>query len=87
MKPSTPLQAAEREGDSLKGGGAPSAEKVNAEDEIAEMTGHTVTGRGRTPGIDDPGAGGSRTNPVDPGQAPEPAISEPPTPRPGRTLT
>lgn len=83
MKKFNIISAAEREGDSVKGGGRPGAAKVSAEDQIAEMTGHTVTGRGGRPGIDDPGVGGSRTNPADPGAEPESAIRKPPTPRPG----
>jgi hypothetical protein len=75
--------AAEREGDSVKGGGRPGAAKVTEDDQIAEMTGHTVTGRGGRPGIDDPGVGGSRTNPPDAGPEPGPAIAKPSKPRPG----
>lgn len=46
------LFAPERHGDSLKGGGHPADEKLTEATEIREMTGHSVEGHAKTPGID-----------------------------------
>jgi hypothetical protein len=83
MKEFTRLLAPERQGDSLKGGGRPGDAPVPEETENEEMSGHTVTGHGKVPGIDDPGVGGSKTNPVDPEKTPQPALDDPvPPPSP-----
>ena len=77
MKHFTPLHSPEREGDSLKGGGHPADVQVPEDIEISEMTGETIGGHGKVPGINDPGVPGSKTNPVNPEKQPQPALSDP----------
>jgi hypothetical protein len=63
--------AGDHGGDSVKGGGHPAEAALSAADEITEGTGGAVEGRGRKPGMNDPGVPGSRTNPVHGGAQPE----------------
>jgi hypothetical protein len=79
-----PLFAAEREGDSLKGGGHPADVPVPESTEIDEMSGEPVPDRGKIPGIDDPGVPGSKTHPLDPDKEPQRPGSHPVDPLPPR---
>ena len=52
---------AEHGGNAVKGGGHPADESVPAQEEISDALGELVPQRGNTPGTNDPGVAGSRT--------------------------
>jgi len=54
----------QRGGQDVKGGGHPADEKLTEQEEIDIGLERPLTGHAKTPGIDDPGVPGSRTNPV-----------------------
>jgi hypothetical protein len=61
QKPAQIFHLPEHGGDSVKGGGHPASETVPAEEEIEDAQGNMIGSRGRTPGTNDPGVPGSRT--------------------------
>lgn len=71
------FHAPEHGGHTVKGGGADSDPTGDGAGEIPDALGQTVPGRGRMPGVNDPGVPGSRTNPVTPGEEPQPESDDP----------
>jgi hypothetical protein len=71
----------------VKGGGHPADEKLTEEEDIDIGLERPITGHAKTPGIDDPGVPGSRTNPVRPQHKQEEDEQNPEEPVPPGTAS